>query len=174
MVPIEGINSIDILSRIVINKIQNEYIYESTAKPKKGDVIFCRRAISLYKHFCIYIGRGKVIHFAAKDGEADPEEAVIHETTLKRFANGDKVYVMNFPEEYHAGSKLRELAMKDGYCLQSPEETVARAKSKLGLRGVKDEGYSFFMNNCEDFAIWCKTNVCESRQLNSYIDAVLP
>lgn len=176
-IPIPGLENkspLGIIGKVIKNKIENEYIYESTDKPKMGDVIFCRRNISLYKHFGVYIGRGKVIHFASENGDIDPDNAVIHETTLKKFSNGDKVYVMNFPEKYSSGSKLRQLAMSSDYCLMSPKETVARAKSKLGMRGVKDDGYNLLMNNCEDFAIWCKTNVFESRQLNSYIDAILP
>lgn len=163
-----------IIGKVIKNKIENEYIYESRERPELGDVIFCRRNISLYKHFGIYIGKGKVIHFASEANDIDPDHAVIHETTLKKFSDGDRVYVMKFPEKYSAGSKLRQLLMSDDYQLMSPKETVARAKSKLGMRGINDDGYNVFTNNCEDFAIWCKTNVSESRQLNSYIDAILP
>lgn len=172
--PDEPHRSGGIIQRVMKNKLENEYALISTEPPKYGDVIFCRRELSLYKHFGIYIDAGRVIHFAAKGCDIDYQNAVIHETSLEDFARGDKVYVMNFPEKYHAGSILRQLVMGKEYQLQSPEETVRRAKSKLGKRGVKDDGYHLLLNNCEDFAIWCKTDVFESRQLNSYIDALLP
>ena len=162
----------DFLVNVITNKIQNEYAYERAVKPRKGDVIFCRRGISLYKHFGIYIGKGMVIHFADKSGAFNGESAVVHETSLENFAQGDDVKVMRFPREYHAGSCFREEENRDKYHLQSPEETVARAKSKLGMRGVDDDGYNLFLNNCESFALWCKTNVGESQQLNSYVDAL--
>lgn len=164
---------IDFLANVLANKIQNEYACERSVKPRKGDVIFCRRGIFLYKHFGIYIGKGRVIHFADKSGAFDGEAAVVHETSLKNFAQGDDVKVMRFPRKYHAGSCFRVAENGDKYHLQSPEETVARARSKLGMRGVDNDGYNVFLNNCESFALWCKTNVSESRQLNSYIDALV-
>jgi hypothetical protein len=64
--------------------------------------------------------------------------------------------------------------MSDDYHLYTPTETVNRALSKLGQKGVDNDGYNIFTNNCEDFALWCKTGVSECRQLNSWIDALLP
>lgn len=90
------------------------------------------------------------------------------------FADGNKVYKMKFPEKYKSGSFLRTFVMKDDYHLYSPEETVKRAKSKIGMKGIHNEGYNVIMNNCEDFAIWCKTGIAESKQLNSWIDSIIP
>ena len=47
------------------------------------------------------------------------------------------------------------------YELHSAEETVSRALSKLGERQ-----YNVATNNCEHFALWCKTGVHESHQIN--------
>ena len=56
-----------------------------------------------------------------------------------------------------------------GYHLYSGEETVRRARGELGK-----EEYNLVTNNCEHFAIWCKTGLKESSQINSidryYID----
>lgn len=44
--------------------------------------------------------------------------------------------------------------------MYSPKETVERARSRLG-----EENYSLLSNNCEHFAIWCKTGVSRSYQV---------
>ena len=51
------------------------------------------------------------------------------------------------------------------YHLYSGEETVRRARSKLG-----EGGYNLALNNCEHFAVWCKTGVKDSSQVNSVLD----
>lgn len=52
------------------------------------------------------------------------------------------------------------------YHLYSPEETVRRAKSCIGKTnfGNGDGGYALHRNNCEHFAIWCKTGLRQSLQ----------
>ena len=47
------------------------------------------------------------------------------------------------------------------YKLYSAEETVRRAKSKLGADGYPTS---------EHFAIWCKTGIAESHELQSLRD----
>ena len=44
--------------------------------------------------------------------------------------------------------------------MNTSEETVRRAKSQLGM-----SQYSLMFNNCEHFAIWCKTGLKESSQM---------
>ncbi len=157
--------------RVLKNKILYEYIHECSGTPSYGDVIFCRRYISAYKHFGIYIGSGKVIHFAPRDIGS---EADIHETTIEDFADGNTVYIMDFPKKYECGSFLRYIVHKDEYQLQSPQQTVERARMLIGKKGIDGDEYNFLVNNCENFAIWCKTNVAESRQVNSWIDSIMP
>lgn len=155
-------------------RLTNKMFYESSDEPQFGDVIFVNRYIRLYRHFGIYIGDDRVIHFAAPNGDFDAENACIHETSLDHFSDGSKVYVMTFSEEYESGSAWRIILNSDEYELQTPQATVARAKSMLGLRGLKDAGYSIIFNNCEVFAIWCKTNVAESKQVNDYFSSFFP
>ena len=53
------------------------------------------------------------------------------------------------------------------YHLYSGDETVARARGELGK-----EGYNLVTNNCEHFAIWCKTGLQESSQVNQVLDSI--
>ena len=155
-------------------RLLNKWFYVSSRGPQYGDVIFVNRYIRLYRHFGIYIGNRRVIHFAAPNGDFDAENAYIHETSLDHFKDGSKVYVMEFSEEYESGSVLRNLIKSDEYKLQTPQETVMRAKSMLGLRGMNNEGYNIIFNNCETIAIWCKTNIAESRQVNELRSIFFP
>ena len=156
-------------------KKDNEFVERVRDFPQYGDVIFCARVGGLYRHFGIYIGDRCVIHFADPQGDFNTDRAVIHEISLDKFVDGCKLYRMTFPKKYSSDSILRELVMSEDYVLYTPDETVKRAKSKLGKKGVKDDGYNLVMNNCEDFAIWCKTGVFESKQVNAWIDgSILP
>ena len=53
------------------------------------------------------------------------------------------------------------------YHLYSPAETVKRARQKLG-----EEEYNLLTNNCEHFALWCKTGLHESHQVNEVIEMI--
>lgn len=80
---------------------------------------------------------------------------------------------------------LRELlseTYKDlQYHLYTPEETVQRAKEvaeKCAQEGspfevfINGHTYNLLLNNCEHFAIWCKTGVHESRQVEKVLNGV--
>lgn len=122
-----------------------------------------------------------MIHYAAENGEFSGR-ITIHEASFSDFRSGDLfVYVLDFPEESGFPKKraffgeddneeinLFEFIRKQGYHLYSPEETVDRAKSRLG-----EEKYSLPFNNCEHFAIWCKTGVNESRQFNKLMTYII-
>jgi hypothetical protein len=110
---------------------------------KKGDVIFARRMA--YRHYGIYAGRKKVIHYAKKESHVRSKTA-IEETSIDEFSKGDPVYVIQFPK-------------KAGF-LYSPGKTLKRAKSCIGRTD-----YNLVSNNCEHFAYWCKTGRHESSQV---------
>ena len=59
---------------------------------------------------------------------------------------------------------LRFLKNSSEYHLYSPKETVRRARSRLG-----ESSYNLATNNCEHFAIWCKTEIQESYQVKRVI-----
>ena len=109
-----------------------------------GSVIYTKRP--LYKHYGVYIGGGRVVHFAAKKGyETNAKEAFIQETTIENFLKGDELFV----EKEICGSF-------------SAAEVVARAKGEVGRQ--KGE-YSLVFNNCEHFAHWSKYGKKKSAQV---------
>lgn len=61
---------------------------------------------------------------------------------------------------------LKELRKSTNYHIYSPEETVHRAKEMLGKKRGE---YNFVTNNCEHFALWCKTGVGESNQVSDTV-----
>lgn len=49
--------------------------------------------------------------------------------------------------------------IRSDYKIYTPEETIARAESRLG-----ESTYNLALNNCESYAMWCKTGVNISYQ----------
>ena len=147
-------------------------------EPKNGDVIRVNRG--LYSHFGVYVADSNhVIHYTGATGP-DDFNGIVRETTLAEFLNGsEKFTVCKFPEhpQYFPVTRnakglakilqlIRIIKMTD-YHLYSGEETVARARSKLG-----EGGYNLALNNCEHFAVWCKTGVKDSSQVNNILDVI--
>lgn len=62
-----------------------------------------------------------------------------------------------------AASSLFNLQRTLGYHRYNPGQTVARAKSR-----ITERGYALPFNNCEHLAVWCKTGLHESHQVNEY------
>jgi hypothetical protein len=95
-----------------------------------------------YEHHGVYVGRGKVIHYAgfAKSRHC----ALVEEVPLEQFAAGHAVVVRphSFPK-------------------YSGVETVLRARSRLG-----ENRYRLLTNNCEHFCTWCLLGESRSEQIN--------
>lgn len=155
-----------------------------------GDVIYVERWYGAYEHFAVYVGHGEVIHYAPKPGE---EEATVHRAPFSEFLEDstkfyvcqfDKVHkdvesivsgmslgrwVTGFPDNASGGlgglGHLLHFLRTMDYHLYTPEETVRRAESKLG-----EHEYDLLFNNCEHFAVWCKTGVSESKQVDQVLD----
>ena len=118
---------------------------------RPGDVICVERWGNLYRHYGVYVGRGKVIHYAGSGGDWDGDVAV-REVSMKDFLKeSDEYMICKFPKS----SNLPH------YHRYTKKETVARAYSRLG-----EHQYDLLTNNCEHFAVWCRTNVSERRQVN--------
>lgn len=137
--------------------------------PRRGDVLVVNRASGLYQHYGVYIGHGRVIHYAAENGDFGGH-ITIHEADLSEFQGpSDQIFVLNFPENGDLPapsgqeSPLFDILRAGSYHLYSPEETVARARQREG-----QEKYGLPWNNCEHFALWAKTGVHESRQVNAW------
>lgn len=97
-----------------------------------------------YCHYGIYLGDNKVIHYSSKDGLLQSAEICIGDMEA-RFPKG-KYFVLDFADN-------------DKY---SAADTIKRAQSRLG-----EKSYDLLNNNCEHFAVWCKTNNAESYQIDS-------
>lgn len=155
-------------------------------EPQYGDVICVNHGI--YNHFGIFVDKNHIIHYSGKNDDFLLRKMVIRETDIDDFLGGsDKYYVYRFSEE--KASKISRVRAKgldrelsDGayvlymlykikskvkFKIYSPEETVKRARSRIGERR-----FSLISNNCEHFAIWCKTGITQSFQVNTAMKAV--
>jgi len=97
-----------------------------------------------YEHYGIYIGDNKVIHYNSLDGTM--RSAEISEGDMSKNFPSGKYFVLDF------GSNVKF----------SSEDTVKRAESRLG-----ENNYNLITNNCEHFAVWCKTDNAVSYQIDS-------
>lgn len=144
---------------------------------RNGDIIRVNRG--LYSHYGVYVEPGRVIHYTGATGPED-FNGIVRETTLAEFLNGSPTFsVCTFPEHPQNLPAVRPKntlsrilqavrALKlTGYHLYSGDETVRRARSRLG-----EGGYNLALNNCEHFAVWCKTGVKDSSQVNRVLDTI--
>ena len=158
-----------------------------TFRPQYGDVIGVHRLYGVYDHYGVYESDECIYEYAARDG--DFGDADIHITTLQQFVrDSQNLFVLTFPDnhgkpgKHHitsrksgiagvpmmenlAWSALKKLIGSGDYYLYSPEETIQRARSRLGERK-----YNLAFNNCEHYALWCKTGIHESHQVNTVLD----
>ena len=70
------------------------------------------------------------------------------------------------PGEYFGRNLGDALNTAKNYRLRSAEETISRARTYVGKTsfGESEREYNLHRNNCEHFAIWCKTGVMLSTQ----------
>lgn len=170
--------------------------FEKLMKPwekcKRGDILAVQRVNGLYSHYAVYIGRSRVIHYAAEGSDFGTEPS-IHEAPFKDFLGCDTSFeILSFSENGDAPKHKRIDLVSDmkvptmrydydalpefdkylrrikGYHIYSPEETVERAKSRIG-----ENKYNLAFNNCEHFALWCKTGVHESTQVEDVMKQLI-
>jgi hypothetical protein len=145
--------------------------YSYKTQPDIGDIIGVSRGF--YEHYGIYIGNNNVIHFASKESDVSLNNMII-ETDLTTFLRGETEFFAIDFDKFNQGMKKAEIVDELAevffgmdtskvpgleYTLLSPEETIERAKSQIGKRD-----YDLSYNNCEHFAMWCKTGVKECNQ----------
>ena len=96
---------------------------------------------TLYTHHGIYVGNGRVIHYAglAYGWRRGPVEIV----SLERFAHGNDIWIRQDPRRF------------------DPRAVVERALSRLGERG-----YRILTNNCEHFCAWALRDENRSSQVD--------
>ena len=147
-------------------------------KPENGDVLRVNRG--LYSHYGVYAAdKNHVIHYTGATGPND-FNGIVRETSLEEFLNGSERFsVCTFPEHplnlpvFPSKNPLariiqfvRIIKFLD-YHLYSGDEAVERARSKLG-----QGGYNLALNNCEHFAVWCRTGVKDSSQVNNILNII--
>ena len=147
--------------------------------PENGDVIKVNRG--LYSHYGIYVKESNhVIHYTGATGP-DDFNGIVRETSLEEFLNGAENFtVCKFPERPQINSHglrekqglfklwqmIKQLRLQH-YHIYDGDETIRRARSKLG-----EGGYNLALNNCEHFAVWCKTGVKDSSQVDFVLDII--
>jgi hypothetical protein len=160
---------------------------------KAGDHIYSWRAAWVYAHHGIYVGDDKVIHFTrGRDQEvgtgtfidlllvssgpnrsntpclicssevpAAAETNGVTSSCLNCFLAGGALYRF----EYAVNPALFLAKARGGTCTLAPtdpDEVVVRRANHLLSNGFRC--YSLFKNNCEDFAIYCKTGLLVAEQ----------
>ena len=138
------------------------------AQAANGDIIYVKHRG--YQHFGIYAGEGKVIHYY-KERNPLVSEGIIMETSLSDFMSGsDTIYVLNGDSSHKdLFDRLLKRLFGENIKTFTPEETVERARSKIGHKG-----YNLVNNNCEHFALWCKTGLAMSSQVEDILALFLP
>ncbi|MWL87984.1 MULTISPECIES: lecithin retinol acyltransferase family protein [unclassified Cupriavidus] len=96
-----------------------------------------------YAHHGIYIGSGRVIHYAGFCHTL--HAAPVEETSIEQFADGHTVAVKLEPCARFVGT-----------------EAVSRARSRLG-----EDHYHLLTNNCEHFCTWCLLGQARSEQVET-------
>ena len=154
-----------------------------------GDVIGVSRGT--YDHYGICLPGDNIIHYSSKVSDTGSDNRII-KTSFSAFLRGEKKYFfLTFPDRHGCPNKtdsaalmaamlgtgdsdllrriLSEREQYKNYRIYSPEETMERAHSRLG-----EDAYNMFSNNCEHFAIWCKTGISESYQAERILSILKP
>ncbi|KAL4652292.1 hypothetical protein ACB092_01G222300 [Castanea dentata] len=136
---------------VLTNKIEREDL-------KPGDHIYSYRLAYTYSHHGIYVNEGNVIHFTRGEGQetgTGTSDGVIA-TCIDCFLSGGDLYLY----EYDVSRKFFLAKARGGTCTlassEPPEQVIDRAFYFLRKGfGV----YNVIKNNCEDFALCCKTGL---------------
>jgi len=142
----------------------------------------------LFQHYAVYVGDGSVVHFAAdgSDWKINLENVRVHRIPLSAFMqDAERCYVMIFSDTEHRPFQVMA-AMNDDDIpewmpaiqkdpdspgmpdwsedahLYSGKETAERALRSIGT--TQGRKYNLLYNNCEHFAMWCKTGKRQSWQ----------
>ncbi|PQM35575.1 uncharacterized protein Pyn_26788 [Prunus yedoensis var. nudiflora] len=163
---------------VLSNKIQRDQL-------RPGDHIYSWRHAYLYAHHGIYVGEGKVIHFTRGAGQeigtgtvldriifsSSPSHSPdnpcpkcgdqssldgVMSSCIDCFLSGGDLYLF----EYGVNVAFFIAKARGGTCTlaaSDPREDVLHRAFYLLQNGFGS--YDIFKNNCEDFAIYCKTGL---------------
>ncbi len=101
-----------------------------------------------YSHHGIFVGDDKVIHYSGFCNGIS--SGCIEVTSLKKFANGNDVFIV-----VHKKRKFNS------------KESVERARTRLG-----EDWYNVLLNNCEHFVYWCIMGEHKSKQIDEAISLI--
>ena len=131
------------MMKFAISGLVNAWPVRAGQEPPLGaHLVTPRRG---YIHHGLYVGRGRVIHYAGLVGCF--RRGAVEEVSLEEFARGRPVGVRT-----------------DSNPRFDREDVVLRARTRLG-----ENRYHILRNNCEHFCEWCLSGVSRSRQLESLL-----
>ncbi len=147
-----------------------------------GDHIFVKRMMGAYTHHGIDIGNKEVVHFTGVP--AQKVNAKIEKVSIEEFLRGGRLQIFRYEyllNELQRGNQsirtmLFEKVLHDKYDLTddlTKEKMIKSLISRINdqnftvrtaLNHVGEKGYNIFFNNCEHFAVYCKTGIKFSEQ----------
>jgi hypothetical protein len=122
--------------------VMEESAYGRLDAPIGSHVVTPRRG---YLHHGIYVGDGKVVHYAGLCYGL--HRGPVEEVALTQFADGRPVWIRS-----------------DVAPTFDPQETVRRARSRVG-----EDCYRLLTNNCEHFCEWCLRGTPRSHQIEALL-----
>lgn len=191
----------------ILTKSQKEVKYQmgllsnrvERSEIKPGDHIYTYRAVFAYSHHGIFVGGSKVVHFTRVETSANSDDEIsslgsscptfpdcgfrqpksgVVLSCLDCFLRNGLLYSF----EYGVSPSLFLAKVRGGTCTTAPSdqpESVIHRAMYLLQNGFGN--YDVFQNNCEDFAMYCKTGILildklgvgRSGQASSIINAPL-
>ena len=128
---------------------------------KPGDHIYVRRTLGLYDHHGIYIGKEgcEVIQFSG----TKKSDARIESCTVEEFCKGSQLRLV----PYNQALLLHAVKMSgtSHYTQSDPVEDVIKRAEYYLNNPDEWHNYNLLFNNCESFAVYCKTEQKVSRQV---------
>ncbi|GAU44119.1 hypothetical protein TSUD_124060 [Trifolium subterraneum] len=136
---------------VISNKIDRKQL-------KPGDHIYSWRQGYLYAHHGIYVGEGMVIHFTNGRAQQNGTPTIFDGLFISSASSIDT----DIPcqrcgdcREIKTNAKVR-----GGTCSLASSDPVDEVLSRANyLLEHGFGGYHLFKNNCEDFAVYCKTGL---------------
>ncbi|XP_022720036.1 lecithin retinol acyltransferase-like [Durio zibethinus] len=149
-------------------------------KPEPGDHIYSERSGGLYDHHGIYVGDDMVIHLQgpAKQkhiGSSAPCQKCgykrdfiggVIKTCLDCFLDGHSLHFYEYGVPFVVFNRRRRGTCHVGH--SKPAYEVIKTATDF-LEGNGFGCYDMFANNCEDFAVYCKTGTAISHQVMGHI-----
>ena len=134
---------------------------------KPGDHIYSYRKGIFYSHHGIYIGEEgmEVIHFSNVQGK-NKSSAIVCSCTLEEFADGGKIRLVAY--NVHPVKKKFKRSESSHIRKSKPASKVIKTAKHYYDNPWEWKAYSLHGNNCESFAVFCKTGKRFSSQITQF------